>query len=303
MSTCAVHAATHQDPPHARFANHVVVDNGHRERHPTALNSQVVHGKGGKYGLGTKSEKKSATESRPPGKRSKMGGSLWTSGTARCWLAACCMLELTRCGAFLGVGHAGSKYGLARPGFSPQDLRARDREPAAWPQQLPGVHALHRRHVLARCADRHSKAPEVPSKGAAGAGDERALQAVGREQRPEDSQEEAAAERRALEQKVRALEKELAAARDTAGAQGGDAEKTVLRGQVRTQRKRGLQAPAGFLGPDALDDERDYRDWEGSRSIFRQRVPPRFRLILCSCFSVVRISPSRAQEGALCMPT
>ena len=221
--------------------------------------------------IGTKSEKKSATESRPPGKRSKMGGSLWTSGTARCWLAACCMLELTRCGAFLGVGHAGSKYGLARPGFSPQDLRARDREPAAWPQQLPGVHALHRRHVLARCADRHSKAPEVPSKGAAGAGDERALQAVGREQRPEDSQEEAAAERRALEQKVRALEKELAAARDTAGAQGGDAEKTVLRGQVRTQRKRGLQAPAGFLGPEALDDERDYRDWEGSRSIFRQR--------------------------------
>ena len=178
--------------------------------------------------------------------------------------------------------------------------------PAAWPQQLPGVHALRRRHVLVRCADRHSEAPEVPSKGAAGAGDKRALPAVGnnsRHQPPQDSQEEAAAERRALEQKVRALERELAAARDTAGTQGGEAEKTVLRGQVRPQRKRGMQAPAGFLGPDALDDERDYRDWEGSRSIFRQRVPPRFRLILCSCFSVVRISPSRAQEGALCMPT
>ena len=179
--------------------------------------------------------------------------------------------------------------------------------PAAWPQQLPGVHALRRRHVLVRCADRHSEAPEVPSKGAAGAGDKRALPAVGnnsRHQPPQDSQEEAAAERRALEQKVRALERELAAARDTAGTQGGgEAEKTVLRGQVRPQRKRGMQAPAGFLGPDALDDERDYRDREGSRSIFRQRVPPRFRLILCSCFSVVRISPSRAQEGALCMPT
>ena len=45
-------------------------------------------------------------------------------------------------------------------------------------------------------------------------------------------QEEAAGERRALEQQLRALEQELAAARAAAGARGDDAEKTVLRGQV-----------------------------------------------------------------------
>ena len=63
--------------------------------------------------------------------------------------------------------------------------------------------------------------------------------------------EEATGERRALEQQLRALEQELAAARAAGGAQGEDAEKTVLRGQVLAlQQQVALQTcPAASDAP------------------------------------------------------
>ena len=67
----------------------------------------------------------------------------------------------------------------------------------------------------------------------------------------EDSQEAAATERRTLEQQLRTLEQELAAARAAAGAQGDDADKTLLRGQVLAlqQQVALLTCPAASDAP------------------------------------------------------
>ena len=64
-------------------------------------------------------------------------------------------------------------------------------------------------------------------------------------------QEAAATERRTLEQQLRTLEQELAAARAAAGAQGDDADKTLLRGQVLAleQQVALLTCPAASDAP------------------------------------------------------
>ena len=175
---------------------------------------------------------------------------------SRRWLAACCLLEISQCGAFVGVGR------LWQPGLANNPRLAGVRRVSGWcpgiaqPQDplgrapcepAAGVRALRRGLVLVRAADQHSEGRDAGRKGSTGAG-KPALPAANR-------------------------------GRERYGQGSSDLPpRTYNRG-----RQRYGQGSSDVLGSETLEDDRDYLDWEGSRTISRRVIRVRVRVRVRAC--------------------